>query len=238
MNGQLKIRIFHQTGYTLILLLLLAGGVLSSCLKETTASTSSAQPGIDGAAVPQPSPTPSVKTFIDISGCWQEVSLKDRRIPASTPFNIYKSGPNEFTIRKPPQKTKFVVSESLTFQEVNYDDDKPFLPKGTIFSSGNISPENDAIVRFISGKTTPHNYNRCQNVFNLPVQKPSATTEGTTEEPNPEASSTLPPLTGTPDQTAPETGSEGDSETTPVPPNPTATPTPVALAPTNSPTDQ
>ncbi|MGE3725467.1 MAG: hypothetical protein AB7I41_07950 [Candidatus Sericytochromatia bacterium] len=106
---------------------------------------------------------------IDISGCWREVDPRNTVQPLGAPFNFVKIAPNAFVFEINPSRTKLVVKQDLSFREQNLDENKPFFPRGTEFSSGSISQDNSQVNRTFTGEGVAHIYRRCEKVPNIPI---------------------------------------------------------------------
>ncbi|PIQ25295.1 hypothetical protein COW36_19820 [bacterium (Candidatus Blackallbacteria) CG17_big_fil_post_rev_8_21_14_2_50_48_46] len=116
---------------------------------------------------PQPSAsataTPPVPDSVDISGCWREVYGQNSGTPLGSRFQLVKVEPNAFVFEINASRTKLRVKD-YTFEEVNLDENKPFFPKGTVFSVGGISEDLNQISRTFTGEGTPRIYRRCEQV--------------------------------------------------------------------------
>jgi hypothetical protein len=153
MSGPPKVRWLHL--FFLVSLLLLA------CEPEADAP-------VVASALASASPTAdNTPASVDISGCWRGVNNSNVVQPLGSPFQLIKIAPNAFVFQTNPSRTKLVVKQDLTFKELNLDENRPFFPKGTEFSSGTISEDNAQISRSFAGDGQPHIYRRCEKVNNL-----------------------------------------------------------------------
>lgn len=157
---------------------LLALLLLCACGSEPAATA----PSPDSAS-PTSAPSTALAALaegqIDVSGCWRPASASGNATGGSFTFN--RVGPADYVFSTTPNRTKLVFKADRSFEEVNFDDKKPFFPKGYIHSSGSISEDGNTISRTISGDSQPQTLRRCElvgeRVF-VPVTEP-------TRNPNP-----------------------------------------------------
>lgn len=153
-------------------------------------------------ARPTPTPLPPLaEGLIDVSGCWRPVGANN--VAAGSPFELRRVSPDGFVFATQPTRTKLVFNASRGFEEVNFDEAKPFFPKGYHHSTGTVSPDGSTIGRsFAGGGTQPHVYRRCNQVIERPVSIPDTPLEPQPSlEPTPEPTRTpllLPPTPQTP----------------------------------------
>lgn len=152
MNGRPDLRL-----KPFLLLVLLLGG----CDPEAESPLTAQAVASASAAVIPPS--------IDISGCWREVDSRNTVQPLGAAFNFIKIAPNAFVFEINPSRTKLVIKQDLSFKEQNLDESKPFFPRGTEFSAGDVSKDNGQINRTFTGEGVAHIYRRCERVPNLPI---------------------------------------------------------------------
>lgn len=97
-----------------------------------------------------------------ITGCWRAVGSSGGE------FRFVQVAPNAFTFGD-STRTKLVVNGAGSFEEVNYDDEKPFFPPKYVHSVGQISADGNSISRKLNTELQSVTYRRCEQVFVQPL---------------------------------------------------------------------
>lgn len=122
----------------------------------------------------KPSLAPLAANIPDIAGCWRPAN-SDGSLSGGTTFEFRRVADNAFVFASDnPPRTKLVFQPDGHFQELNYDDEKPFFPKGYSHSQGILKSGGNLLERKIQSVDQPQLFRRCSSVnAATPVLKPT-----------------------------------------------------------------
>ncbi|MEZ0370811.1 MAG: hypothetical protein ACAI44_17095 [Candidatus Sericytochromatia bacterium] len=150
-------RIIFAAGSVWLSLLCLAG-----CGQEPTDPAQVSPARVTAKATANPLP-PVAEGLIDISGCWRPVG-SDGNTASGGSFTFNRVAANAWVFSS-SSRTKLVFKPDRSFTEGNFDEEKPFFPKGYIHSTGTVSEDGNAISRIVGGQETkPQLLRRCNLV--------------------------------------------------------------------------
>lgn len=170
---------------------LLVLAALIACEEAPPASTPAPEAIVAAQASARPTPTPLPplgEGIIDISGCWRPLS--EGGLASGAAFEFKRVSANAFVFTNQPTRTKLVFTPGGNFDEVNFDEARPFFPKGYVHSSGTVSEDGNSIERNLIGTTNTQQFRRCASVGEVPWIPPG---QGN-PRPTPTPSSSLSPI--------------------------------------------
>lgn len=91
----------------------------------------------------------------DLTGCWQ---LLNSTTSGVAKVDIIRVSPTAFGFGSTPETRLQMNGHS--FSEINRDDNKPYYPKGTVFSTGLLSEDGQTLNRTLADGTV-YQYTRC-----------------------------------------------------------------------------
>jgi hypothetical protein len=184
----------------LILLSLLSLIYISGCEEtplnpETSPNPANASTRSQASAAPThvlPSLAPGIQ---DVSGCWRPVGA-DGVIASGASFELERVDADAWVFGNQPRRTKLRFDSEGRYNEINFDEAKPFFPAGYIHSRGLLSPDGNSLSRQLEGTDQTQSFKRC----NLVQERPPAVLPSDHPEPAASASASADPFADDPEQ--------------------------------------